>query len=117
MTIVLERVYTVPLRKAKAAPRGKRAKKAAKLLREFVARHMKVKEEQVWIDPELNEYLWERGIEKPPSRVRVVVRKLDDGTVEVKLFGEKPPEEEEEKPEEEEKVEEAKEEEEENSEE
>ncbi|MCD6503659.1 MAG: 50S ribosomal protein L31e [Thermoplasmata archaeon] len=83
---VLERVYTIPLRKAKAAPRYKRAKKAAKLVREFIARHMKTKEELIWIDPRLNEFIWQRGAEKPPARIRVFARKLDDGTVEVKLY-------------------------------
>jgi len=83
---VIERVYTIPLRKAKSAPRYKRAKKAAKIVREFIARHMKTSEDLVWIDPGLNEYIWQRGAEKPPSRVRVFARKLDDGTVEVKLY-------------------------------
>lgn len=83
---VLERVYTIPLRKAKAAPRYKRAKKAAKLVREFIARHMKTNEDLVWIDPRLNEFIWQRGAEKPPTRIRVFARKLDDGTVEVKLY-------------------------------
>jgi len=83
---VLERVYTIPLRKAKAAPRYKRAKKAAKLVREFIARHMKTNEDLVWIDPRLNEFIWQRGAEKPPARIRVFARKLDDGTVEVKLY-------------------------------
>lgn len=82
----LERVYTIPLRKAKAAPRYKRAKKAAILIREFIARHMKTKEDLVWIDPRLNEFIWKRGAEKPPARIRVFAKKLDDGTVEVKLY-------------------------------
>jgi len=83
---VLERVYTIPLRKAKAAPRYKRAKKAAKLVKEFIARHMRTNENLVWIDPRLNEFIWQRGAEKPPTRIRVFARKLDDGTVEVKLY-------------------------------
>jgi len=82
----LERVYTIPLRKAKSAPRYKRAKKAARIVREFIAKHMKTKEDLVWIDPRLNEFIWQRGSEKPPARVRVFARKLDDGTVEVKLY-------------------------------
>ena len=31
---------------------------------------------------------WERGIQKPPSRIRVRAVKLEDGTVEAELVGE-----------------------------
>ena len=81
----IERVITVPLKATKMAPRSRRAKRAVKEVREFIARHMKAEEDKVWIDTKLNEKLWERGIQKPPSRIAVKAVKFDDGTVEVTL--------------------------------
>jgi large subunit ribosomal protein L31e len=80
---VEERVYTVPLKKAWAAPRWKRAEKAMRVLREFVERHMKPM--NIIIDPEVNEAIWRRGIQKPPRRIRVRMTKDMDGTVRVTL--------------------------------
>ena len=81
----IERVITVPLKATKMAPRSRRAKRAVKEVREFIARHMKAEEDKVWIDTKLNEKLWERGIQNPPSRITVKATKFDDGTVEVTL--------------------------------
>jgi large subunit ribosomal protein L31e len=81
----IERVITVPLKATKMAPRSRRAKRAVKEVREFIARHMKAEEDKIWIDTKLNEKLWERGIQKPPSRITVKATKFDDGTVEVTL--------------------------------
>ncbi len=81
----IERVITVPLKATKMAPRSRRAKRAVKEVREFIARHMKAEEDKVWIDTKLNEKLWERGIQNPPSRISVKAKKFDDGTVEVTL--------------------------------
>lgn len=81
----IERVITVPLKATKMVPRSRRAKRAVKEVREFIARHMKAEEDKVWIDTKLNEKLWERGIQNPPSRITVKATKFDDGTVEVTL--------------------------------
>ncbi len=84
--IELERVYTVPLRITRFVPRTKRAPRAIRFLRDFMARHMKTDVEKVKIMPEVNEYIWSRGIEKPPRRIRVRAVKLKDGTVKVYLI-------------------------------
>lgn len=76
-----EKIYVVPLRKTKRAPRQKRAARAVKLLREFIERHTKSKE--IKLNQNLNQKLWERGMKHPPSRIRVRVVKQDDGSVEV----------------------------------
>ena len=81
----IERIITVPLKATKNAPRSRRAKRAVKEVREFIARHMKAEEDKVWIDTKLNEKLWERGIQNPPSKISVKATKFDDGTVEVTL--------------------------------
>ncbi len=84
--IVVERLYTIPLGKAYNAVRKKRAKRAVNMVRAFIIRHMKLEnEEELSIDPGLNEYLWTRGIEKPPRRVRVRATKDRDGFVKVFL--------------------------------
>ena len=84
--IVVERLYTIPLGKAFEAVRKKRAKRAVNLVKKFIIRHMKVEDEaELTIDTTLNEYLWTRGIEKPPRRVRVRATKDREGLVKVFL--------------------------------
>ncbi len=84
--IVVERLYTIPLGKAYEAIRKRRAKRAVNLVKAFIIRHMKLDDEaDLSIDTALNEYLWTRGIEKPPRRVRVRATKDRDGFVKVFL--------------------------------
>lgn len=80
-----EQIYTIPLLVTKAAPRSKKAEKAVAEIKEFVAKHMKAKPEDVWMDQAVNESLWARSIKKPPSKVRVKAVKFEDGLVEVSL--------------------------------
>jgi large subunit ribosomal protein L31e len=79
----VERVYIIPLRKAKRKPRSRRANAAIKVIKEFLQRHMKV--ENVKIDNKLNEFIWERGMHKIPSRVKVKAIKAEN-TVTATLF-------------------------------
>ncbi len=81
--IVLEREYVIPLRDAYEASRRRRAKRAINIIKEFARRHMKA--EEVKLSQGLNQLVWSRGIEKPPRRVKVVMRKDSDGVVEVLL--------------------------------
>ena len=78
-------IFTIPLLVTKAAPRSKRAEKAVAEIKEFVAKHMKAKIEDVWMDQAVNESMWSRSIQKPPSKVRVKAVKFEDGLVEVSL--------------------------------
>ncbi|MHA1818987.1 MAG: 50S ribosomal protein L31e [Promethearchaeota archaeon] len=79
-----ERIYIVPLaRESHKAPYWKRTKRAIKALREFVTRHMKP--EELYIDPEVNERLWENGIKNPPRKIRIRVTKSTEGFVRVFL--------------------------------
>ena len=46
-----------------------------------VVRHLKVGEdEEVWIDPSVNEAIWARGIENPPRKIRLQVTRHDGQT-------------------------------------
>lgn len=79
----LERIYTIPLRKAKEGSRNGRADRAVREVRGFLERHMK--SEDIWIDDAVNQAIWARGKYKVPSRLRVRAVKFDDGVVEVSL--------------------------------
>lgn len=90
----LERVFTIPLTVTKIVPKTKRAPRAIKEIKEYVRRHMmeKTSEEdeekdkkEVWLDYRLNELIWSKGIEHPPSRVRVKAIRFEDGLIEVSL--------------------------------
>ncbi len=85
----LERIYTIPLGKAYAKPRVKRARIAVKILRAFVARHMKVGDESVSMSGVVNSAVWESGIKKPPRRLKIIANRDKEGKVKVTLVGEK----------------------------
>ena len=75
-----ERVVTVPLRDAKSAPTQERADKAMTIIREHLAKHFKVEENEVRLDPAINETIWEGGRQKPPRSLRVrAARFVEDG--------------------------------------
>jgi len=83
----LEREYTIPLRASQHQPsRRRRAGHALETVRRFITRHMRGKPEDVWIDPRLNEYIWERGIQHVPRQVRVKAIRFEDGLIEVDLL-------------------------------
>lgn len=83
-----ERIYTVPLGDAFEAIRNKRAPRAVKIVKEFVARNMKATGEQILISNALNSYIWERSIQKPPRRVKIRVIKTE-GKINAYLHDEK----------------------------
>lgn len=85
--VVVERIYSIRLKhEMKRYPRWLRAVKAMRYMRRFLSRHMKVPEENVKIDPSINLKVWERGIQEPPSRIRIRAVKFDDGVVEAELY-------------------------------
>jgi large subunit ribosomal protein L31e len=78
--VVEERIYTIPLRHVwVVTPRGKRAPRAVRDVRDFVARHMKA--EEVAISNEVNAALWARSINKPPRKITVRAVKDKEGKV------------------------------------
>ena len=79
----MERVYIIPLRDAKKAPRTKRSPRAIRFVREFIQKHMK--SDDVQLDASVNEKIWERGIQKIPPKIKVKATKEDDGSVLVTL--------------------------------
>jgi len=81
--IIDERIYVIPLAKARHGPRNKRAKKAIRYLRKFIERHFKP--ESLIISQPVNEKIWSRGIQKPPRKIKVRATKNIDGLVVVYL--------------------------------
>ncbi len=82
---VKEQIYTIPLRKVKFAPRWKRSSKAMSIIRKYLVKHMKVEPSLVKVDKTINELIWARGSQKPPSSIRVRAAKFEDGEVQAEL--------------------------------
>jgi large subunit ribosomal protein L31e len=86
--IILQREYIIPLRREiLKVPAYKRARRAIKAIKAFIAKHMKIEDREVKkvkIDRWLNEEIWFRGIKKPPVKIKVIAKKyLDYTTVEL----------------------------------
>jgi len=81
-TEIFEREYVIPLReKCRPSPRYKKTPKAVKTIKEFLVRHMKIRDRdlnKIKIDIYLNEQLWMRGIKKPLHKVKVKAVKEGD---------------------------------------
>lgn len=83
-----EKVFTIPLRKAFGKSMRIRSRCAVSLVKKFLKMHMKASE--VKLGYHLNEKIWERGMKKPPRRVKVIAVKeeTDKKTiVKAELFG------------------------------
>ncbi len=78
----LEREYIIPLRhRWRIVPRYKRANKAIRTIKEFLVRHMKIRDRdlnKIKIEKYLNEAVWSRGIKHPPSKIKVLAVKEGD---------------------------------------
>jgi large subunit ribosomal protein L31e len=83
----VERVYTVPLRKEYLKQtRIQRANRAVNALQKFLIRHTKA--EKVRVSPMVNDFIWQRGAKKPPSKVKIKVR-IEAGVATARLPEEK----------------------------
>ncbi|NPE26946.1 hypothetical protein HNV12_03005 [Methanococcoides sp. SA1] len=84
----MEREYVVPMRKGFLnVPHYRRAKKAVKTLKEFMVRHMAIRDRdtrKIKVDINLNNEIWFRGIKKPLHKIKVKAVKKD-GIVTVTL--------------------------------
>jgi large subunit ribosomal protein L31e len=73
-----ERVVTVPLKDAHAAPKQERADKAMSLIRAHLAKHFSVDEADVRLDPAINEAVWSRSRSNPPRKLRVRAARFEE---------------------------------------
>ena len=87
--VQVEREYIVPLRKGwLKVPEYKRANKALKTLKEFIAKHMKIYDRdlrKIKVDNLLNNEIRFKGMRKPLSKIKVKAKRFDDGIVRVEL--------------------------------
>ncbi len=87
--IIIEREYIVPLRREwLKVPDYRRATKAVKALKQFIAQHMKIYDrdlKKVKVDVYLNNEIRFRGMRKPPKSIKVRAIKYETGEVVVKL--------------------------------
>jgi len=78
----LEREYTIPLRKEwMKVPRYRKTNKAVKAVKEFLVRHMKIRDRdlnKIKVDRYVNELLWMRGVKNPPSKIKIKAIKEGD---------------------------------------
>jgi len=74
------RIFTVPLKMGK--PRTTRTRRAVSVLKSFVKKNTG---QEAVIDEKLNEYLWSRGTQKPPAKIRVSVEPIGEGKASVSL--------------------------------
>jgi|SRR2546422_3293246 len=77
--IVEEKFYDLNLRRIWAAPREKRTPRAVRYVRQYAAQRMKT--DNVSLSEETNSLLWNRGISKPPRKIRIRVVKDKEGKV------------------------------------
>ncbi len=88
--VELEREYIVPLRKQwLKVPEYKRANKATKALKQFIAKHMKVYDrdlKKIKIEQDLNNEIRFRGMKKPPAKIKIKAKKYDNDIVRVELI-------------------------------
>jgi len=73
-----ERVITVPLRDAHAQTKHERADRAMAIVRQHLARHFRVDESEVRLDPSINEAVWARGRATPPRKLRVRAARFEE---------------------------------------
>ena len=74
-----EKIYTVPLRKGfLKAPKYARTKKAVKVLKEHLAKHLK---KEVKVGKHLNLELWKHGRKNPPSKIKIRIDEVDDKSI------------------------------------
>ena len=77
--IVEEKFYDLNLRRIWTAPREKRTPRAVRYVRQYAASRMKT--DNVSLSEETNSLLWNRGISKPPRKIRIRVVKDKEGKV------------------------------------
>ena len=78
-SIANEREYIIPLRREiLKVPRHKRTPKAIKAIKQFLAKHMRIKDRDVSkikLDDLLNKQIWNRGIKNPPTKIKVLAKR------------------------------------------
>lgn len=79
-----EKIITINIRKKLLkTPKWKRASQATRILREALKKRVKT---NVKLSKDINEKMWAKGIEKPLSKLRVRIVKVDEKTYRAELI-------------------------------
>jgi ribosomal protein L31E len=70
--------YIVSLTSAYDKPRKKRAKYSITSLYNFLSKHTRKERKDIILSPEVNEYIWERSITKPPRSISISIKEDKD---------------------------------------
>lgn len=82
--MVEEKILTINIGKRLIkVPKWKRTGKALRIIRGILEKQTKTK---VKIDKNVNEKIWKRGIENPPTKLRIKIVKVDDKTSKAELI-------------------------------
>lgn len=84
MTEEIEKIYVIPLKK-RGFKSSRSAPTAVKRVKVYLTKHMKVEEENIWIDDSLNNAIWNKGKYNMASKIRIKAVKFEDGVVEAYL--------------------------------
>jgi large subunit ribosomal protein L31e len=90
----IEREYVIPLLKEiSKSPKHKRANKAIKTIKQFLVRHMQIRDrdlKKIKLDKYLNETIWSQGIKHPPKKIKVkAIKENEEVRVELVEFSDK----------------------------
>jgi len=66
--------YMVPLKRAYDKPRTRRSNVAVKEIFDFLWKHTRKRKEDIILSKEVNEYVWKRGIQKPPRKIPISIK-------------------------------------------
>jgi large subunit ribosomal protein L31e len=81
--VEVDKIYTIPLRKAFRKPRTRRAFYSIRLIQDYIQRHTK---KSAKLGQKLNDAIWQDGIRNPPRKIRVGV-KFDGDVAKTELMG------------------------------
>jgi len=73
--VLEEKIVTIGLRRIIDSRRTKRASRAIKLIKEKVKR---IAKKPVKLSLKLNEKIWKRGIQHPPSKIKIKIKIMED---------------------------------------
>lgn len=89
MVSMEERAYTINIRRGTlTSPKWEKSNDSVVFVKKFLERHMKTKD--VKIDNSISEKIWEHGSKYPAGKIKVKVRKDDDGVATAYLWGKEP---------------------------
>ncbi|MBU1120258.1 60S ribosomal protein L31, partial [Candidatus Micrarchaeota archaeon] len=73
--------YTIPLKHLFKTNKERRAKKAIREIRRFLAKHKRLDEEKIVIAGEVNKEVWKKGMYGIPRKIEVELMEEEEKTI------------------------------------